>query len=146
MTFLRIFFLLCLCTLLESCARTHLSVQSDFLSRKNFASTHIDTPDPWQNYCFIGESIAVRWSVPADYFTYNDLHLKIIVRFGDRTEAVNTIPIERYRGCYVYELANQEYIDKKGIRAYKIEIIGNGTILDCWTHQMWTELITIDTK
>jgi hypothetical protein len=130
--------------LLTSCSKEHLAVQTDFLNHKSLASYYVGTPDPLVNRPFIGERLIIRWSLPQNYQTYSDLQLKLTVRFGDRTETVQTYRIKKLCGLQVYELFGDDYIAKKGIFTYKAEIIGNQTVLDCWRQHMWVELIQVD--
>lgn len=149
MTFFRFtqYILCCIALLLLiSCSKSHLAIQTDFLNHESLASYYVGTPDPMQNRPFIGERLIIRWSLPQDYQAFTDLELKLTVRFGDRTEAIQRYTLRTLCGLQVYELCGDDYIAKKGIFTYKAEIIGDQTILDTWRQHMWVELITIDNK
>jgi hypothetical protein len=135
---------LIVCLFLSSCTSQHLSIQTDYLSRKKLASYYVNTPDPAQNYPLVGERLTLSWSFPTSYMAYHDLHLKLTIRYGNRTEEVKIYPIYKPRDLVSFVLRDQEYISRRGIFTYKTEIIGNGNVLETWYHQMWVELITID--
>lgn len=135
-----------ICLLLSSCTEKHLSIQTDYLSRKKLASYYVDTPDPAQNYPLIGERLTLSWSFPVSYMAYNDLHIKLTLRYGNRVEEVKTYPIYKPRDMVSVILRGEEYINRRGIFTYKAEVIGNGNVLETWYHQMWVELITIDVE
>ena len=136
--------LLCGCLFLSSCTSKHLSIQTDYLSRKKLASYYVDTPDPAQNYPLVGERLTLSWAFPTSYMAYHDLHIKLTLRYGNRVQEVKTYPVYKPRDMVSFILRDQEYINRRGIFTYKAEIIGNGNVLETWYHQMWVELITID--
>ncbi len=54
-------------------------------------------------------------------------------------------PINSTVGYETYSVLNCEFKETGGLLAYKAEIIdSDGEVLAEWTHQLWTELITID--
>lgn len=129
---------------LNSCSQPHLSIQTDYLSRKKLASYYVNTPDPMQNYPLLGERLIISWSLPPSIMAYENLYIKLTIRFGDRTEKIQTYQISRPNEIVTFVLKDQEYIDRRGIFTYKAEIIGNHQVLETWYHQMWVELITLD--
>ncbi|MBA3816636.1 MAG: hypothetical protein H0X29_09000 [Parachlamydiaceae bacterium] len=128
---------------LSSCLSSRLAVYTDYLTRENLASYHVDTPDPFLNRPVIGQRLIITWSLKKRYLLYQDLHLKIDIRFRNRKEVSYTHSLFHAKGTYVYALINQDYIDNKGILTYKVELIGDGQILDEWRHQIWSKLILI---
>lgn len=134
-------FLLLLC--LSSCLSSRLAVYTDYLSHENLASYFVETPDPFLNNPMIGQRLIVVWTLKKRHLLYQDLHLKIYIRFRNKKELTLTYSITQSKGTYVYELLNQDYIDNDGILTYKVELIGDGQLLDEWRHQMWTKLIRV---
>lgn len=136
---------LMLCLLAFSCSgqRSSLSVQSQYLRREQLASFHVGTPDPMLYCPLTGQRVIVEWSIPYHYLEYNDLHIEIVIRFGDRSEMARCIPLDRLSGLYFYELRDEEFCEKGGIRTYKVDLMGDGCILETWHHQLWTELIHV---
>lgn len=130
-------------SLLSSCSKSSLSVQTDYITYKNLASYYVNTPDPRLNCPVIGQRLIISWSVPKTYLSYEDLHLEITIRFRNREEVVEIFNLLRCRGTYVYSIFNQEYIEKRGILTYKIDLVGGGCVLEEWRHQIWTGLIEI---
>ncbi len=137
--------LLCLFTglVLIGCQARHLSVQSQYLNRSDLASFYIDTPDPHLRFPRIGKQLLVQWCFPRSYASYCDLHLKITIRFADRSEMVETVLINALQGHYLYQVVDEEYVSRGGIRTFKVEAIGNGQVLDTWYHQLWVDLIQL---
>lgn len=133
--------LLLLC--LSSCLSSRLAVYTDYLSRENLASYIVDTPDPFLNNPMVGQRLIITWTLKKRHMLYQDLHLKISIRFRNKKELILTHSITRPKGTYVYTLLNQDYIDNNGILTYKVELIGDGYLLDEWLHQMWTKLILV---
>src|SRR6202043_138623 len=112
-------------------------------SRENLASYIIETPDPYLNNPMIGQRIIITWTLKKRHLLYQDLHLKISIRFRNKKELILTHSITQAKGTYIYALLNQDYIDNNGILTYKVELIGDGYLLDEWLHQMWTKLILV---
>jgi hypothetical protein len=125
------------------CSNEHLSVHTEYIDEEYLASYHVKTPDPLLLNSPLGQQLIVQWNVPRDYILYEDLHLRIYIRFRDRQEIVQIVPMRQRLCCYRYELLNDAFCKTGGIITYKIEIIGDGSILDEWRHQLWTELIQV---
>jgi hypothetical protein len=138
------FLLLSMATLFCSCRNSSLTVQTDYLTHKDLASYHVNTPDPRQNISAIGQRLIIGWCIPKDYLNYENLHLEVTIRYRNREEVIEIFHLLKTRGTYVYTLYNEEYLAKRGILTYKIAIIGGGCILEEWRHQIWTDLIFID--
>lgn len=129
-----------------SCTNSHLAVYTDYLSHENLASYHVGTPDPYLNNPTIGQRLIVIWTLKKRHLHYEDLHLKISIRFRNKKEAAIKVPLCKPKGTYVYALLNEDYIATDGILTYKVELIGDGCILDEWRHQIWTNLILVGQK
>lgn len=129
--------------ILTSCGHS-LKVQIDYLTHKDLASYYVNTPDPRQNVSAVGQRLIIGWIVPKAYLSYDDLHLEITIRFRNKEEVVEIFHLLKTRGTYVFSLFNEDYFSKRGILTYKINLIGNGTILDSWRHQIWFDLIQVN--
>lgn len=139
----RFFIWLCLPFLLCSCCKKYLSVQTDYLTYKDLASYYVDTPDP-RRYCpASGQRLIVSWGVPKEYLCYENLRLEITIRFRNREEVIETFQISKTRGTYVFTLLNDDYFSKRGILTYKIDLVGDGEILEEWRHKIWVDLIQL---
>lgn len=135
---------LVIAVLFGSCSKSHLTVQTDYLTHKDLASYFVDTPDPRQNVTSLGQRLIICWSVPKNYLRLDHLHLEVTIRFRNRDEVVEIFHLSRTRGTYVFSLLNADYLIKKGILTYKVNLIGGGCILEAWRHQIWTELISMN--
>ena len=137
------FLVLVLGVLLTGCMQGHLAVHTDYLNREHLASYHVDTPDPMLSYPMIGQRLLTQWSVPQAYLSYPDLHLEVTIRFGNRQEVRENIPVDRTSGITIYTLSDENYWEKEGIQTFKVELIGNGCVLETRKHQLWVDLINI---
>lgn len=131
---------------LSGCTQSFLSVHTDYLSHENLASYHVQTPDPLLNDPPIGQRLLVNWSFPKDFLAYEDLHLEITIRFRNREQLTERVSLCKRSGTFVYRLLNDDYIAKRGILTYKVDLVGNGAVLEAWRHQIWTDLIFIGEK
>lgn len=130
--------------LMVGCSSEYLTIYTDYLSHENLASYHIGTPDPQLNNPPIGQRLLISWSLPKNYLQKEDLHLDIIIRFRNREELKQNVAIFKSSGTYIYSLLNDEYFEKKGILAYKIDLVTKDEIIEEWRHQLWTELLKLN--
>lgn len=130
---------------LTSCS-CPLKVQTDYLTYKDLASYYVNTPDPRQNMTTVGQRLIVSWVVPKYYLDYDDLHLEVTVRFRTKEEVTEIFPISKTRGTYVFALLNADYFEKKGFLTYKVNLMGNGCVLEEWRHRIWTDLISFSSE
>lgn len=130
-------------TLFSSCCTPcHLSVQSLFITHEDLASTIVYTPDPRKECPDIGQKLIVRWSLCSEQTMENEETLLLLkIRYGTGEERQILHEIHSSSGRMIYELLNEEYQELCGILAYKAEIIQNGSVINEWTHQVWTERI-----
>lgn len=129
---------------LQGCFAERLSVHTEYLSIENLASFHVGTPDPELLCPTVGQRLVVTWALPSGYNCYESLYLDILIRFRSGEEKTITIFLKQRQGTYVYSLLNDEYFEKDGILTYKVNIIGDGDILDEWRHQIWAEKISLN--
>lgn len=111
-----------------------------YLSRKSLASYHVDTPDPCLNDPPLGQRILISWNVPP----YPDLKLKLTLRFKNREEQVVCLKLNKNRGTYSYTLINEAYFACCGIQTYKVDLYSGDQLIECWRHQLWAELIILN--
>jgi len=130
--------------LLVGCAREKITVHTEYISIEHLASYIVETPDQ-RKYCpEIGQRLIITWSLPKEYLNHQDLHLQIKVRFYDRSEVEESIQVNKITGNYLYYLLNDDYFDTGGILTYKVDLIGDGQVLEAWRHQIWAELIKLN--
>jgi hypothetical protein len=129
-----------------SCCRsqTVLSVYTDYISQESLASFHVGTPDPRLDNPSIGQRLIISWAVPKSFLCLDNLHLRITMRFRNREEVDETVPICKKSGTFIYSLINDDYIATQGILTYKVDLIGGDCILEEWRHQIWTDLINLE--
>lgn len=121
-----------------------LDVQTQYLSHENLASYYIHTPDPRLDNPTLGQRLFIQWSLPASEFEGQDLTLYIKVRLRNHQERKETVPICKCHGTYFYQVLNQDYFDTGGIMTYLIEIRNGESVIECWRHPLWTELINFE--
>ena len=134
--------LLCLGALLNSCS-SGLTIQTNYLTRRNLASYHVNTPDPDLNKPLVGQRILLQWRLPYWIENYDNPHILLRLRFGNKTVSERSIPIQNSIGHYVFTLLDDEYWKNEGIESYQALLYGNGEILEKCTHRLWVELIEI---
>ncbi len=131
-------------TLLTSCHCQPLVVETVTVSERTLASRYVGTPDP-RRYCpTVGQALIVLWRLPREQLCRDNPHLVLTVRFGNREQEEISIPVSHFRGSYAYWLVDDDYWDRCGVLTYKVEFFAGGEILECWHHQVWTEMITLD--
>lgn len=134
--------LLCVASF-SGCNREHLSVQTQYLNRDNLASSRVRTPDPMLYAPLVGQRLIISWALPKSYFDQNPIYLKVTIHFGNHTSMIETVPICQFRGTYVYQIMNEEFLEKEEIVTFKIDVVKDGIVLEEWRHQLWAELISV---
>jgi hypothetical protein len=121
-----------------------LTVHTDYISRENLASYYVNTPDPRLNNPSVGQRLVISWALSKADLKREDLHLEMTLRFRNREEHFEKIPICKRVGTYVYTLMDEDYFAKRGILTYNIDLMAGECLLTRWQHQIWTELIQIE--
>lgn len=135
------FFLLLMCA--GCCRPPHLSVQTLYFTRESLASYYVETPDPMLLNPPQGQKLLVSWSFPRYFLCYDNLRLNIHIRLRNLQEIVFDVRPLKPCGTYTYVLSNEEFFDSKGILTYKVDLLGENTLIEEWRHQLWHELIDI---
>ncbi len=129
---------------LTACTSQKIYVHTDYLSHENLASYHVGTPDPMLNNPPVGQRLIISWAVPPRYLNFEDLHLEITLRLRNHKQLEKTVALNQRLGTYVISLLNEEYFETGGILTYRVNLIGDGQVLDQFLHQLWTEWITLE--
>lgn len=136
--------LLFLVFILNSCF-PRLSVQTNYLTEERLASYFVGSPDPNLNRSIIGQRLIISWFLSDDEINAEDLHLKLSVRLYNQKEMIINEPIEDPRSYFIYQLSDHLYCESNGgILTYKVEIIGNGCVMETWEHPLWVPLIKLN--
>ncbi len=137
---LKVFLLLILCA---ACGRPTLVLQQQQISPNYLASTNVGTPDPRTPPK--GQMIVAEWFVPRRIVN-EEPTLRLSILFHNYTQDCVEFPIRSTVGYETYSVLNRDYKESGGLLAYKAEIVTcDGEVLADWKHQLWVELITIDT-
>ncbi|MBS0629487.1 MAG: hypothetical protein JSS30_04595 [Verrucomicrobia bacterium] len=135
--------LLSLLILCASCGRPALVLQQQQIGPTYLASTNVGTPDPRTPPK--GQMIIAEYWVPRRIVNEHPI-LRISVLFHNYCQDCVEFPIRSTVGYETYSVLNREFKETCGLLAYKAEIVTcDGEVLTDWKHQLWTELITIDT-
>lgn len=134
--------LLLLALLICGCTHRSLTVQTQYFSAENLASYVVDTPDPLLNTPPIGQRLIISWDLK-EWDWYEKFHLKLTVRYANREEITQDVALYKKSGYYLFEVMNSDYCETGGIQTYKVELIGDDTVLNEWRHQLWRDLIII---
>jgi hypothetical protein len=146
MNFVRSLLYTCLTLCLTGCCPYEiLDVHNDFLMPDRLASAHASTPDPRLECPLVGQRLRINWYMDQFAF-YKDVTLCINVRFINHSEDSLKLNVLKPRGMFCYFVVNDDYCDTGGIVSYKIQLIGDGSIIDEWIHPLWQDLITVGEK
>lgn len=136
--FLMIFFAL------TGCYRNHLHVQIENIGPEFLASTHVGTPDYRQDNPPFGQRIIVSWDFPTVLYK-KDLTVFMTVRFWNNTQEIREHHVHSRKGRKIFFFSNKEREKQNKILTYRIQVkTKDGTIVDAWKHQFWTEVINVD--
>jgi hypothetical protein len=117
----------------------------DYVSFKTMASFHIDTPDPALSNPPVGQRILISWHIrKGDFYGHPPYYIKLTMRYCNRKECVQWIQLYKSFGTYIYRLVDQAYFACSGIQTYKVELFHEGQMIECWKHQLWSELIILN--
>lgn len=130
--------------LLCSCDAQRLIVDTEYVSARSLASTHVNTPDPKRCCPTTGQRLIVMWHFPSEYLDIDDSHIELTVRFGNNEEDLIDIPLEVAQGMFTYAALDDDYWQRDGIRTYRARFIAEGCIVEEWQHQLWAELICLE--
>ncbi len=128
---------------LLSCTSDRVTAHMEYLSQKSLASYHVETPDPCLNDPPMGQRILISWLIPKKDFCH-EYRIKLTLRFCNRTESTLCLRLNKRHGLYIYRLINQAYFSCGGVRTYKIELFKGNELIECWKHQLWAELILLN--
>lgn len=140
--------LICLCILfaLSGCSQPPITAQTEYITRQGLASYRIGTPDPNLNHPVLGQRLIIKWSLDNACMNYSNLHMDIILRFRNGTERNLVFPIYKASGTTIYSLPAEDFCQNQGIVSFKIDVIGNDTLLYAWRHQLWVDLINVSSN
>lgn len=132
-----------LCLLACSCCRSPLNVVDLYLTIGQLPSFHVGTPDP-NLYCpTLGQRLIIRWNLGQRFRSYQNVRIDLSVRYCNREEVHIKIPINCPSGHTHFDLLNEEYFCKGGIQSYKLDLYGDDTLISCWRHQLWVDLVEV---
>jgi hypothetical protein len=116
-----------------SCQTAPLRVRREFLSRERLASFIVETPDPNLTSPPIGESLVVSSSLGE-----KGLSLKATLRFMNGEEEIIYTVLKKINR---FDLINENYFKKGGIRTYKLEVLnGAKEQVTTFYHPLFKEL------
>jgi hypothetical protein len=133
---------LLLLLLLSSCCHK-LSVRTAYLTEDSLASSHVGTPDPRRGCPLIGQQLIVSWCIPNGLWHGQELILNTTIRFRNREEWKKNVTCDRPIGTFIYEIQDEEFLEKKGILTYKIFLLEDGEVTEQWIHPLWQEQINL---
>lgn len=134
--------LLLLVLLLSGCHKETLSVTNRMLTVERYASYHVGTPDPALDEPLLGQELRIHWKKD-ELQNYRTIEIKLSVRYGDLTDEEFFYPITANHRLIVLQLLGEQYCLKKGILSYKVEVFGDGQLLDQVHHQLWADVIKL---
>jgi hypothetical protein len=138
---MRLIFTLFLLLAATSCKSPTLSVETGFFSRKDLASSVVDTPDPNKQKPIFGQRLYINWHLTPQEFAQKPVELKIQVRLKKDQLLEETVPITTASGSYIFPIVGDNFTKNRGLLSYQIKIIGNGHELAASRHKFWVDQI-----
>lgn len=130
-------------TTLASCSSVpHLEVASQYWSRRDLASTVINTPDPEKNSQLFGQRLNISWYVPKKNFQSGSADLFLRVKLKNNEEINQTIPLKSSSGTYQFPIYGDDFTKKGGLLSYSVELRSGGKTLKTENHKLWVEPIS----
>ena len=85
------------------------------------------------------------WSLPREYMSKPELRLELTLRYRNREQVVKRFPLKKRKGQISYRLKNDEFLEKKGILTYRLQVVSDkDQVLETWEHQLWTNLLDVE--
>jgi hypothetical protein len=125
---------------LSACSAAKVRARTLYTDRSFLASRIRDTPDPAKGSTGQGQLLWIRWNVPENY---TDLHLDAIIRFTDKTDRTEQIPLKGLFGAESIEISSTEFTEKGPILSYQILLKNGEKTLASTKHKLWVEKIII---
>jgi len=119
-------------------------VQSDYFSKKNLASTAVDTPDPHKDIAYFGQRILIDWYIPLSTFNKNPCTLHIDYRLRNAEEENQVLEITKPIGSYTFLIKDEDYSKKGGLLSYLITIQQEKNIVAESRHKFWMNKIHVE--
>lgn len=129
---------------LAGCTKPPLEVYSEYLGIEQYASYHVNSPDPCLFCPEIGQQLIIKWNIPHEYLCYPDLKIIIIVRLQNGEERQAEILCERASGETAWKIIRREYLETGGISTYKVELYSGEIPLISTQHSLWNETIQLN--
>jgi hypothetical protein len=132
---------LILAVLSTACARPSLDVRTDYFTKKQLASTQLDTPDPRKTSNDFGQRILISWHVPAATMKEGPCSLTLHVRYKNGEEYKEAWPITSSMGKKIFHIYGDDYSKKGGLLCYSATINSNGKAITKSNHKLWVEKV-----
>ena len=132
------------CLILFGCSPPFLNVKSNPVNRDSLASTFVGSPDPLQKNPPIGQQLIITWSLSSKV-TLNRLQMVLSTFYYDDSRETFTYPICCKKGVMSHYLVGQDYVKKRGLRTYKVEIVDSKEgVIKVWKHILWFDPIDLE--
>lgn len=131
--------ILALC--LSGCAKSELSVTTEGFTVEDLASYKVNTPDHRRFCPSIGQRLIIRWFL--DDCCPDATLVTVQIRYRNREEELLEIPVGSSTGCYIYEIADQDYLCRGGMLAYQVQAWQGDCLCATTCHHLWTELVEV---
>lgn len=136
-------FLFFICVFCCGCQRNFVTVVQEKIHRNLLASSFVDSPDPMQYDLPHGKRLYISWNIDRQC-SFKHCVLRLSMIFRNRQIKTVDLSIPKQRGTLVYSLLDQEYYDRRGLLAYKVELLGQQEeVMAVWTHQLWVNIIQL---
>lgn len=135
------FLALCAAMLTSCCAPRYLQVRSAYLTPCDLAAYQIGAKELGER-CYLGQEVVIFWKTPRCHCE-KALSLCLDLCYGNQERESILFPLDTSRGYLTYRLLNEEYWNKRGIVAYKVELFADGESISFWRHHLFVERIDL---
>lgn len=134
-----VFFILAIA--LTACTKPGLTIRSEYFTKKNLASVHVDTPDPRKMSMDFGQRIILSWYLPKETFNAGQTTLTVRIRLQNGEEKTEAFPLTATHGTKIINVFGEDFTVKGGIQSYFASIDVNGKSVASSRHKLWSEKI-----
>ncbi len=122
-----------------------MNVQNAYLSQQDLASVYVNTPDHRREHPVIGQQITIEWCVEKNEYDENCCwELLLQLRYRSRESEKVSYPLYKRKGFVEHKTVGDDFFSKGGVQTFKVDLLCDGSLVEEWRHQTWSEVIDIE--
>ncbi|MBS0655917.1 MAG: hypothetical protein JSR46_09080 [Verrucomicrobia bacterium] len=135
------YFILPLLLLVSCSTKPNLEVESLYWSRRDLASSVVNTPDPEKQSLMFGQRVVISWSVSKKDFNSGPLALFIRIKLKNNEEIDQRVPLDKPSGIFYVPIYGNDFTKKGGLQSYSVQLLSGDKLLATRKHKLWVEPI-----